>query len=196
MQMTRALSALSVVIALVPAAAAAQDGGGIGDYFETLQRQVEEHAPGVLDDAREGLEAVETVGRNLVDRWRVCGDSPQSAAPVCRVLTDGEGGSLDPSPGSLDRLFERLQEIAAPYNERSRAAAELTSAWAEALDLAPDAFSAERAVGVVFDRIRACQAWPCAVLDRDLLERSVIFLEERDTEGYPAARRVRTSYEF
>ena len=196
MQMRHATLALVVTLALAPAAAEAQDSGGIGRYLEDLQRQVEEHAPGVLDDAREGLGAAEAVGRNLVDRWRVCGESPQSAAPVCRVLTDGEGGPLDPSPGSLDRVFERLDAIAAPYNDRSRTAGDLSAAWAEALGVAPDAFSAERAVRAVFDRIRACESWPCAVLDRGLLERTVTFLEERDTEGYAAARRIRTTYEF
>jgi hypothetical protein len=200
--------ALALAVMLAPAGAGAQDpapaepetpqgeDGGIGAYLEGLQREVEETAPVIVDEAREGLGTAERLGRNLYDRWRVCGDSPQSSAPVCVVLTDGEGGPLDPSPGSLDRVFERIQEIAAPYNERSRTAAGLAEDWAASLELADGRYSPDRAVSAVFERIRACEDWPCEVLDRALLRRTVTFLEEHDTEGYAAARRVRTAYDF
>ena len=191
----RASLALIGILTLAPVMAAAQEGGsGIGNYLEELQREVEERAPALMDDARQGLGTAETFGRNLVDRWRVCSDSPQSAAPVCRVLTDGEGGALDPSPGSLDRLFERLDAIAAPYNDRSRTAATLRADWASFLGIAPDGFGAAPAVRAIFERIRTCSSWPCPVLDRDLLNRTVIFLTEQDTEGYPAAERIRGAY--
>jgi hypothetical protein len=192
-----ALFALATALLSAPAGAPAQEeGGGIERYLEGLQREVEETAPVIVDEAREGLGTAERLGRNLVDRWRVCGEGPQSAAPACIVLTDGEGGPLDPSPGSLDRMFERLAEIAAPYNDRSRAAAALTEAWAEALGFPPDRYSADRAVAAVFDRIRDCGDRPCEALDRDLLRRTVAFLEQRDTAGYRAARRIRTAYGF
>ena len=196
MPIDRVALTILVTSALAPATAVAQQDDSIGRYLQDLQRQVEEHAPGVLDDARRGIGAAEIFGRNLVDRWRVCDDGPQSAAPVCRVLTDGEGGALDPSPGSLDRVFERLDAIAAPYNDRSRSADALRREWAEAFGIAPERFSAARAVRVVFDRIEACPSWPCEVLDRNLLDRTVGFLLEQDTEGHPAAQQVRAAYHF